>query len=730
MFCLRKLNCCSKCLKSSQIIVRTLQVSNRKKYVKPQRESTQHGTRAHLQVLGSGAPSQPASVYLHCVDKRYLFNCGEGIGRMSQLVGLSLAKISHAFFTQSKWGCIGGVTSVMFSTVASTGFPPTFNGPNNLQKIFQRMSFLSVIGGIFKHRFTDQLFKNERFEDNKIVIEPVELKHLKDTAIIYVCKLKACPGRFSLKKSLQKNVPAHLVANLFRGEDVTLEDGSVVTKADVMNQDWPDLYFIVVDIPNKGFLKELAINAKLKSQLEKIKATGVEVIVHFTPSKVFNTMRYQDFIERVNPKRNLIVNDSNKDDSVKSVHMLQTRLNKIDPKIHPLLSTKLDINPRIFDPSDESSDKYGKIPMLYSKYILRGEPKEDVELETSSDEESSDFEEILKDLNESPKDALPLCTQEVPIKLKDEKFPRILFLGTGAADSYALRNSSGTLVHLTPDHSILLDCGTATCSQINRYYGDEAPEIYRRLKAVYVSHMHLDHHIGLPELFRWRAIHLPTDRQPLRIFCPLDDLKSWLLFYANHVDPIHFDMKFIDNDILIKDQLNLHERLYLNIESMRTCPTDHYRKSYALALEFSYRNGTDMGRFKLAYSGDIGSSDEFVKLGQNSDLLIHEGTFQSELKDYADRHRHSTIAMALEQSRKMQSKHTILTHFSSRYHIIPYIEGELDANTGIAFDYMEVTPDDFPRLSSLYAKYKENFPSAAEQLERKTFNYLSKSEWE
>lgn len=65
-------------------------------------------------------------------------------------------------------------------------------------------------------------------------------------------------------------------------------------------------------MPNKGFLKELVINEKLKQLMEEMKATGVEVIVHFTPSNVFNTKRYQDFIERVNPNRNLLVNDSNK----------------------------------------------------------------------------------------------------------------------------------------------------------------------------------------------------------------------------------------------------------------------------------------------------------------------------------------------------------------------------------------------------------------------------------
>lgn len=110
------------------------------------------------------------------------------------------------------------------------------------------------------------------------------------------------------------------------------------------------------------------------------------------------------------------------------------------------------------------------------------------------------------------------------------------------------------------DHSILLDCGGATCAQINRFYGDEAPEIYRRLKAVYVSHMHQDHYFGLPELFRRRQMHLPLNREPLRVFCPLVDLKSWLLFYADRVDPIHTDIKFIDNQILVRAEFSKIEK--------------------------------------------------------------------------------------------------------------------------------------------------------------------------
>lgn len=90
------------------------------------------------------------------------------------------------------------------------------------------------------------------------------------------------------------------------------------------------------------------------------------------------------------------------------------------------------------------------------------------------------------------------------------------------------------------------------CTQINRFYGDEAGEIYRRLKGVFISHMHLDHHIGLPELFRWRQIHLPAKREPLRVMCPAYDFRSWFGFYSNNLDSVQSDIKFLDNKCMVR----------------------------------------------------------------------------------------------------------------------------------------------------------------------------------
>lgn len=99
--------------------------------------------------------------------------------------------------------------------------------------------------------------------------------------------------------------------------------------------------------------------------------------------------------------------------------------------------------------------------------------------------------------------------------------------------------------------SILLDCGEGTCAQIARLYGPETLEMHRRLKGVFISHMHTDHFMGLSELLRMRKISLPAKREPLHLIGPAEDLKSWLLFYAIYIERIA-DINFIDSLLLVR----------------------------------------------------------------------------------------------------------------------------------------------------------------------------------
>lgn len=64
-------------------------------------------------------------------------------------------------------------------------------------------------------------------------------------------------------------------------------------------------------------------------------------------------------------------------------------------------------------------------------------------------------------------------------------------------------------MHTTENSSILLDCGEGTFGQIIRFYGKEkANEILKKLKAVYISHLHADHHIGKSINFIFIILHL------------------------------------------------------------------------------------------------------------------------------------------------------------------------------------------------------------------------------
>lgn len=44
------------------------------------------------------------------------------------------------------------------------------------------------------------------------------------------------------------------------------------------------------------------------------------------------------------------------------------------------------------------------------------------------------------------------------------------------------------------DKSLLLDCGEGTFGQLCRHYGDDVDRVLSTLTAVFVSHLHADHH--------------------------------------------------------------------------------------------------------------------------------------------------------------------------------------------------------------------------------------------
>lgn len=94
-------------------------------------------------------------------------------------------------------------------------------------------------------------------------------------------------------------------------------------------------------------------------------------------------------------------------------------------------------------------------------------------------------------------DELKRAYSKIDVLGRAEDYPKMVFLGTGSCIPNKTRNVSSILMHTTETSCILLDCGEGTAAQMIRFYGAaEVEKVFRKLKAIYISHLHADHHIG------------------------------------------------------------------------------------------------------------------------------------------------------------------------------------------------------------------------------------------
>lgn len=115
-----------------------------------------------------------------------------------------------------------------------------------------------------------------------------------------------------------------------------------------------------------------------------------------------------------------------------------------------------------------------------------------------------------------------------------------------------------------------MDCGEGTYGQLVRFFGpNKSSEVLANINAIYVSHLHADHHIGLIGLLQGRkqAIEkLKLHKQPVYLFAPRQIL-SWLHFYDNCFENTLNEIELIPNqDIVCKHILAIHVLIYVCLD--------------------------------------------------------------------------------------------------------------------------------------------------------------------
>ena len=324
-----------------------------------------------------------------------------------------------------------------------------------------------------------------------------------------------------------------------------------------------------------------------------------------------------------------------------------------------------------------------------------------------------------------------LCTDPPPLTphFQGPDDAIVTFLGTASAEPSKYRNVSGILVQTPNSGNLILDCGEGSLFQIYRCFPVEiADDIILNLKAIFLSHVHADHHLGTVNVLQKREQLIAAKKREEETLMTSSDfttsgrneavtviaptrLIEWISRYRELIE--NLSCKLINCRTLTKDEIENNQTddsAGVAGFCFETVPVIHCYDAYGVVVR-------QASGWSVVYSGDTRPCPELIKAGQGASLLIHEATLEDRFLDLAVAKKHCTVSEALEVSDKMKPEFTILTHFSQRDPKIPsfLMTNQLHSRVAIAFDCMSVNlkqldqlPSYLPVMRDIFAEVVEN----------------------
>jgi ribonuclease Z len=522
------------------------------------------------------------------------------------------------------------------------------------------------------------------------------------SSVCYIIKNYPQRGKFNPKAAKELGViPGSDFKALVEGKSVTTPDGKIVTPDQVLGQGKQGGGFAIIELQDESYIGPLLARDEWSS---KEVMDGVAAIIWILGPGIVEDARLQKFMRQHTEFQHIV---SSKDCcsnyiALESPATAAIRLHLLDSERFPIPVHSNEIPL----PKTEGQRPYTKaragqtvqlepkvelhdetiIPYLDTATVVKEASQEVLELANTARKEVTSPEYQAK-LDENQKD----------IPSKDAE---VITLGTGSALPSKYRNVSATLLRVPGYGSYLFDCGENTLGQLKRVFGGELPGVFRDLKAIWISHLHADHHLGTASVIKAWAQETKKDdvaKENKLIVASDVGMINWLKEYSEvedygHDRVDHITMNRTNN---YNHQFSPEETQRCGLTSIQSCLVDHCHG--ALAMVFNFPTG-----FKVAYSGDCRPSERFTEIGQGATLLIHEATFDDELQGDAIAKKHSTTAEALNVGKKMNARRILLTHFSQRYQKIPVMDshGGKDQVAIVAFDYMRVKIGDIAKLEA------------------------------
>lgn len=542
-------------------------------------------------------------------------------------------------------------------------------------------------------------------------------------AMSYIITLRPVRGRFLPKKAIALGIkPGPDFARVVAGEILTLANGNVVKPEDVMEATRPGTGFAVCDIPETTYIADFLAQQEWKDA-ERVQ---IEIGCFFwiLGEGVAADERIQTFIKAMPHARHIVssVDVCPNTITFKGAATAATKLNLMDPTYFPLPHANNTVP--IYSLAGIEPAQSGLIWQIEPKWELQDSkvvPQFSVEKVLEGIE--PEYARLAKEVREQNEQMMP--TESSDGGWSDIE---VIMLGTGSAAPSRYRNVSATLLRVPGAGSVLFDCGENTLGQLKRLYEPaELREVLRDLKAVYISHLHADHHLGTVAVLKawYEEVHLKnitttaedttedrTNNERVMDIVAPRRFSVWLQEYAD-VEQYGFSkIRFTCcEDIRSRSQVANISHLpdvlnALSLEDIQVSAAFHCQSSFTTA--WTWTNG-----FKFAYSGDTRPTRGFVEIGRGATILLHEATFDDELIGEAVAKRHSTTSEALRAGRDMGARGVVLTHFSQRYPKLPVLSEAVEEGMEVvlAFDLCRVRVGDLERfggfLDGLRELYKD-----------------------
>ncbi|KAI4146711.1 MAG: hypothetical protein L6R39_003356 [Caloplaca ligustica] len=325
-------------------------------------------------------------------------------------------------------------------------------------------------------------------------------------AMSYIVRHYPQRGKFDPTKAKALNVHHMIFHAIQRGATVRSRHGVTVTPDMVLEPSRPGGGFAMIDIPTLDYAE--ALLSRPEWRMPRI-MDGLQAIFWNVGPGVATAL--QSFFNQHQAIMHIIMapDVSPNHISFDSSTALVIRLNQLDPERYPipLYQNYVNLQPLIrhinadyrtpeiatrglqfqMEPSLHIQAQQNHDAFLDTATVLKQMPKEVLEFAQNA---KSDVANGL--LAEEP------ASQNLP-----SPDAEITCLGTGSSAPSKYRNVSATLLRVPGCGSYLFDCGEGTLGQLRRLYTpSELDEVLLDLKAIWISHLHADHHLGTTSVIK------------------------------------------------------------------------------------------------------------------------------------------------------------------------------------------------------------------------------------